>query len=377
MGALAKDATLQSVLESMTGFIPVRTATVKEITFMESQFESGQIDTTTGLNKNGPGFLRTSDYIELPQNVWKAQLLADRPLSVRILYYDSEKAYQEYDINATGYANIKNYPYCRLYYYEDTSYLSNADFITTRLKIQYIENTPAKNEHLLHNHLFNGNFEYDRNNDGTADGWTLRNSPSSSSVSDGVLSVTPSVGDYFLRYSSSDSRLTDHKIYIAFTAYTPVSPCFLSIYNSNITVAQNTQFTRASSIVTALSSSVTPGIGSGAPSIGHEIKIKNVMMIDLTDSFGAGNEPTKEQVEEIIDKWYDGYVPCEYVIKYDDSEMPVDVVTRLKNIDTSSDRLTVTDGEVTSVGHYVGGELKSTLIINRDKFGNLVSVEEV
>lgn len=374
--ALAKDSTLQSMLAGIVGAELERTAVVKEITFKESQFEAGDIDRTTGTNKNASGFVRTSDYIALPQNVWKMQLLADRPWNVYILYYDTNKQYQEYEINKTGYATIKNYPYCRLSFFNFTDYMSNAEFITTRLKIQYIENAPAENEYFLHNHLFNGNIEYDRNEDGVADGWTLRNSPTSYFLENGVQSVTPSVAGAFFRMELDNTR-TGHVFYCSMMAYTPYGICAFTVYGRNpCTVNPNTKFTRVSGLVTAVNSSVVMECSCNSGAVGHEIQVKNIMMIDLTEIFGEGNEPTVEEIDAIVDEFYGGYVPVEYEVKYDDGDLPVSIMERLKNIDTSSDQLTVKNGAVASVSHYVGGELKSKTIINRDKFGNLISVEE-
>lgn len=377
MGALAKDSTLKSVLTGLVGAEPERTAFVKEIAFKESQFESGYIDTTTGQNKNSSGFFRTSDYIALPQNVWKMQLLADKPWNVRVFYYDADKQYQKYQGNVTGYITIQNYPYCRIDFYNFPDYMSSAEFMTARLKIQYIENAPAKNEYFLHNCLFNGNFEFDRNNDGVADGWLLRNSPTSYAVEDGIQKVTPSTATSFLRIAL-DNRLTGHVIYCSMMAHTPYSICGFSVYGKTpCIVDRNTKFTRASGLVTAVNSSVVMECTCKSSAVGHEIQVKNIMMIDLTEIFGEGNEPAAEEIDAIVDGFYGGYVPVGYEVKYDDGGLPVSIMERLKHIDTSSDQLIVKNGAVTSVSHYVGGELKSKTIINRDKFGSLISVEEV
>ena len=41
--------------------------------------------------------------------------------------------------------------------------------------------------------------------------------------------------------------------------------------------------------------------------IGTKVDIKDLMMIDLTETFGAGKEPTKEQMDEIINRF--GFIP--------------------------------------------------------------------
>lgn len=374
MGALAKDSTLQSVLEGMTGYVPVRTAKVTNITFTASQFETGQIDTSTGENKSGSGFYRTTDYIAMPSNFWLGQLYADKPWIVRILYYDENKVYKEFQMTMTGCATLKNYPYYRLYFYSETSYLSLDDFLENSLKIQYIESAPAANEYFLHNQLFNGNFKFDRNSDGIADGWTLKNSPTSPSVSDNVQTLTPASANYFIQMDA-DTRLTGHVIYVAFTAYSPYATCYISLYGINVIISTNTGFTRSSQLITANNSNVSPRIAISSGGQSHPISLKNVMVIDLTEIYGSGNEPTAAQIDAIIDKYYGGYVPCEYVVKYDDTDAPADVISLLKDA-TGTDVLTFSNGAVTTVNHYVGSTLKATATINRDMFGNIVSIEE-
>lgn len=376
MGKLATDETLYRVLEGITGAEQERTAKVVNIDFDPTMFESGGINNTTGQNLNESGYYRTIGYIEIPANKWQIQLCADRPWVVIIYYYNENKEFQERDSAKTGCCNIKDYPYCRLKFYQQTNYLDVDEFIANRLKIQYISDAPAENEYFLHNRLFNGNFEYDRNDDGVADGWELRNSPTANLVSDKTQFVTPSATGAFLR-TESDNRLTGHQIYVAYSAYTPYDNCSMTIYGTVTAIAQNTKYTRSSKIVTAVNSDLNPTIICASGAVAHEIGIRDVMLIDLTEIYGSGNEPSITQVEEIIDKMYGGYVPCDYVVKYDDTGLPVDILTRLKNIDTSSDRLTIEHGEVTSIGHYVGDVLKSMTTITRDKFGNLISVEEV
>ena len=379
MGKLATDETLQKILEGITGADRERTAKVVNINFDSTMFETGGIDNTTGQNKNESGFYRTSGYITVPADKWKIQLYADRPWSVNIYYYDANHEYQERDFTETGYCNILNYPYCRLKFYHLTDYAGDvAEFVDNSLKIQYIENTPAENEYFLHNHLFNGNFEYDRNNDGVADGWTTINSPASVVVSDKTLIVTPSATGEFIRMNSNN-KLTGHKIYISFTAYTPDDLCFLTVYQKTLNIAKNSKYTRTYGIITAVNSSLNPTFGCRSGSVSHEISIRNVMMIDLTDIYGAGNEPNAEEITAIIDTYYDGYVPCDYVVRYDDGTQ-VDSLTILRNIENellSDDTIIVKNGYVSSVKHYVAGELRSTAQIKRDKFGNLISVGEL
>ena len=381
MPALAKDTTLQSILEGLTGGVPSRTAKVTNITFDVSQFEAGKINNTSGNNEGGSGFYRTTGYISLPSGAWKAQLFADKPWAVFILYYDSEKTYtQEYDYTVTGYVRIKNYPYCRLYFFNHNDYLSLDEFVSTSLKIQYILSAPAENEYFLHNHLCNGNFEFDRNDDGIGDGWELQNSPTSALVEDNTQIVTPSTANYFFRYITSDSSLTGHEIYVAFTAYTPNALISMVTMGTTVIAATNTKYTRASVIATAQNTNTNPRFSIASGGQGNPVYIRNVMIIDLTEIFGAGNEPSKQKVEEIIDKFYGGYVPCEYEVKYDDSGLPVNVLAQLENIENEAlavDDVIMSNGVVSAVKRYIGGKLKSTTQINRDMFGNIVSVEEV
>lgn len=380
MGALAKDITLHAILEGVVGAAPERTAKVKEISFDPSQFEAGKIDTTTGGNLNGSGFYRTSGYIALPENPWMGQLYADKPWAVNIVYYDREKTCQDHDANVWGYCRLKDYPYCRLFFYQQTDFLSNNDFIADHLKIQYIEDAPAENEYFLYNHLFNGNFLYDRNEDGLGDGWKLVNSPANYSVNDNTQVITPSAANYFLTYESSDSRLAGHVIYVAFTAYTPAADCVINVFGTTLAVTKNTKYTRSSKLFTATVSGANPRFTVGAGGASTPVYIKNVMMIDLTDIYGEGKEPSASVIDYLVDKFYGGYVPCNYICKYDDSAIPATMLSLLQNIKskaTAYDRVTCNDGTVVSVGHYIDDELQSTTTIERDMYGNIVSIEEV
>ena len=171
----------------------------------------------------------------------------------------------------------------------------------------------------------------------------------------------------------SDGRLTGHLIYVSFTAYAPSGDVVLSVYGSNVTVPQNTKYTRASQNITAQNSGPSPRFTTVSSGVSHPVYIRNVMLIDLTEVYGAGNEPTSSEIDTIIDKMYGGYVSSEFVVKYDDSKIPADVLTHLQNIETGADEIVFSNGMVSAIKHHEGTQQK-TITVNRDMFGNIVSI---
>ena len=41
--------------------------------------------------------------------------------------------------------------------------------------------------------------------------------------------------------------------------------------------------------------------------VGDTVKFRNILAIDLTTAFGAGNEPTKEQMDAILSQFPNSY----------------------------------------------------------------------
>lgn len=118
-------------------------------------------------------------------------------------------------------------------------------------------------------------------------------------------------------YSTSKYNFKDkHKYYISYNAK-PDSNVRLRIYanerylDDDILNPIINEYNFRSGIVEAESQYSNPfnvRLFFGSDSvIGTKIDIKDLMMIDLTESFGAGNEPTKEQMDEIIQRF--GFIP--------------------------------------------------------------------
>jgi len=76
-------------------------------------------------------------------------------------------------------------------------------------------------------------------------------------------------------------------------------------YHSNDTLLNLESYTRASMVM----SSVSNAYPTMSADLGHRVEVKQPMSIDLTETFGAGNEPTKEEMDTLIDVlggWFDG-----------------------------------------------------------------------
>ena len=74
-----------------------------------------------------------------------------------------------------------------------------------------------------------------------------------------------------------------------------------------ITSAVNKTF---AAVITATSSDITVGVGDNKSSSWPPFYVDNLLLIDLTAAFGAGNEPTAEQMDGILAKftnsWFNG-----------------------------------------------------------------------
>ena len=56
--------------------------------------------------------------------------------------------------------------------------------------------------------------------------------------------------------------------------------------------------------------------------IGDQFQFRNILLMDITEAFGAGNEPTKEEIDELLsyfpESWFDGKqnLPGKWVMTY-------------------------------------------------------------
>ena len=149
----------------------------------------------------------------------------------------------------------------------------------------------------------NGNFA-----NGTT-GWTLGGT-GTATVSNGVLTYTAASGNTMINQSVTIYK--DRKYYISFIINSPTtgyvgyfaSPTqwFGSLTNSDI----NKDF-RFSTIIKAGSNKATAFFGSYGTSSGSSYKLSNIWIVDLTDIYGAGNEPTLAAFEAAFPVKYASY----------------------------------------------------------------------
>lgn len=123
------------------------------------------------------------------------------------------------------------------------------------------------------------------------------------SVSDGVVSGTfpadSSSGAYFcrLKYAAAPYNLSGHKIYIHFDYIFNSSTKNAGMNGNGVITAQTfsatSSWTRKSFLLTAANNNrLTLSLYSvGGAKAGDSYQVKNIVLIDLTQMFGSGNEP--------------------------------------------------------------------------------------
>lgn len=202
--------------------------------------------------------------------------------------------------NATDFKNAMNGVY--LYYETSTE---TQDFVDE----MYVESGGALNGNLfswVENQLVtNGNFE-------STSGWVTTNS--TLSVSDNVMSFVATSSDGNVHTSQNINGIANHTYLVVCKVKltTPTTDVYVKAFGGN--VEKHTQATtnwQTLSYKATLQSSINALllVADGRSSGWDAIQVKDVMCIDLTVAFGAGNEPTSVndyRVQEIINK---GYIP--------------------------------------------------------------------
>lgn len=158
----------------------------------------------------------------------------------------------------------------------------------------------------------NGNFA-----NGTT-GWTRRVTNDDWSVSGGILTITKgqtSLGAFV--YQSPSVLNTTHKYYMAATArtLTPNVAVYIGFHASNYTVSGNSECQTTSTSFVRISQITSPKantnifalrLGIASSAIGSQGEVGDVVLIDLTDTYGSGNEPSKTDFETAYGL---GYLP--------------------------------------------------------------------
>lgn len=151
---------------------------------------------------------------------------------------------------------------------------------------------------LVANQLGNvGNFEKDSDSNGVADGWT-GTSVTACSVSGNVQNFTPTA-QFGGIGSAAFKLINSHKYYMACNMSTTDVNAKLYIMQLNggntptLAHSGSGKYERLAAIVTATSDQSTPYLKPQTEKASNfvAISVKEVMLIDLTAMFGAGNEP--------------------------------------------------------------------------------------
>lgn len=154
-----------------------------------------------------------------------------------------------------------------------------------------------------------GNFGTDSNADGAGDGWSVGGTVSAQSVLTNVQSVTFSSANSILSHNTETA--TSGQIYYGIATVNAASTVSIRVKNSGgATVATGdvhsatSGFEKLSVRYTATGSEgmLKLAIQDVATSGWTPCQIKLAHFINLTAMFGAGNEPTKDQMDVIVQK---------------------------------------------------------------------------
>ena len=149
--------------------------------------------------------------------------------------------------------------------------------------------------------------------------WSVIDSNMTISVSSGVLTVTKlSGGMGGIAKQVIPGLNTTHKYYMAATLKTNTSgqPVVLGFHTNGGTVGSNTNFTTSNTSFTRVNGIASPKnatdilcirTGSSASANNTNASAKNVILVDLTELYGKGNEPTN--VNEFLSTYQRDYYP--------------------------------------------------------------------
>ena len=193
-----------------------------------------------------------------------------------------------------------------------------------------------------------GNFGSDSNSDGVADGWVKSGSPTGLSVSNNVQSFTPVAQYNGIRYAITP--VTNNKYYAcAFVKTTHANAIKLTLQDGGLpttggnihTGSGNWEFLSVG-IVTA--TSTTNGVVYCLENLTtgfSEVQMKQFHVINLTDAFGAGFEPTSKTWLDYYMQLYfanNGYFTTSNSIQYDNRAININMAgTTSSGVDVTTD----------------------------------------
>ena len=173
---------------------------------------------------------------------------------------------------------------------------------------------------LINNKVVNGDFSNGMDN------WNKGVYTGAISVADNIMTISNGTHWYFGVYQNTEQLKAGNKYYVAFDVYSENFELVGraraqykdSLYQDafkqweDIGGFENGRFHRVSGVGTTAADSNIFKIGFQATTADAQVAVKcsNVLLIDLTEAFGAGSEPTQEEMDILInlvpEKWWDG-----------------------------------------------------------------------
>lgn len=140
-----------------------------------------------------------------------------------------------------------------------------------------------------------------------------------SSANNTLTATVTSVGGHAAIYSKIPGGIKGGNVYYASFSMNPFNPhrpaIYVGKYHEMPSAIPANTFTRVSDNITALAdqNDVTIRLNrydTTGMSIGSTVQFRHIILINLTDTFGAGNEPTKSQMNTILqsfpNSWFSG-----------------------------------------------------------------------
>jgi hypothetical protein len=160
-----------------------------------------------------------------------------------------------------------------------------------------------------------GNFEQDSDSDGLADGWTRSSGLIPCSLENNIQSFTPSA--QYHNVKSDFSIPTNHVGYWCLYIQTLAPSIYIQTpvsdgTGNNINPGTSEDFMFVSRRSDSFSGTTIQIATSSTTSFGV-VRLKMVCGFDLTATFGAGKEPTKEAMDAFMQAQTEYFVTKEYV----------------------------------------------------------------
>ena len=152
------------------------------------------------------------------------------------------------------------------------------------------------------NELETGRAELINISPNTVGGWILYNATASLTNNEYTVTVTNNI-DSLRMESRSLTPILGHKYYIAHETKPSVDTEISTHFGQAILNVQGNKdtYTKISAVLEPTNTNpLRIYVRSSVASIGDIHRTRNIMLFDLTDIFGAGNEPTKEEMDELI-----------------------------------------------------------------------------